>query len=61
MLILAMIGGFAVGACIGFSVVVSLALAKAGYKSKRECRDCLRTRVEYGFHVDGKQYKCVEK
>ena len=60
-LILAVIGGFAVGAIIGFGVAVFIPYTKAVFKSKRVCRECLRTRVEYGFHVDGKEYRCVEK
>lgn len=61
MIIFAVIGGFAVGIFVGCIIVYIFALSEAWYKSKRECRECLRTRVEYGFHVDGKEYRCVEK
>jgi len=60
-LILAIIGGFAVGAFIGMGFACFIPYTKAVFKSKRVCHECLRTRVEYGFHVDGKEYRCVEK
>lgn len=59
--ILAVIGGFCVGLCIGTALAVFIPFTNAVYKSKRVCRECLRTRVEYGFHVDGKEYRCVEE
>jgi len=34
-------------------------IAADGYKGKRTCRDCLRTRAEYGFVSDGVTYRCV--
>ena len=59
-MVFAIVGGFAIGAFIGFLFINILAFGRAWSKTKRECRECLRTRVEYGFHVDGKEYKCVE-
>ena len=61
MIVFAIIGGFVVGAIVGFVIVNALALSEAWHKSKRECRECLRKRVDYGFYVDGKEYKCIEK
>ena len=61
MLVFAIIGGFVVGAFVGFMFIGALSFGQSWYRTKRECRECLRTRVEYGFHVDGKEYKCVEK
>lgn len=61
MIVFARIGSFVVGAFLGFVFVFALGVSNAWYKSKRECRECLCTHVEYGFHVDGKEYKCVEK
>lgn len=59
-MLFSLIGGFATGALVGLLLVAALSIGRASYKSKRECRECLRTRVEYGFCVDGKDYKCVE-
>lgn len=61
MVILACIGGFAIGGFCGFCFFGVIAGAKNWYHSKRECRECLRRRVEYGFQVDGKEYDCVER
>lgn len=61
MVVFAVVGGFAIGAFLGWCFAIAFHLSIAFYKSKRVCRECLRTRVEYGFHVDGKEYKCVEK
>ena len=61
MIILSIIGGFAIGAFLGFAFAIAFKLSIIAYHSKRECRECLRTRVEYGFYVDGKEYECVEK
>ena len=61
MIMLAVIGGMVVGAFIGFLFVVMLGLSKGWYRTKRECRECLRMRVEHGFYVDGKEYECVER
>ena len=60
MMLFAIIGGV-VGAFVGLMLVRTLSFGQSWYRTKRECRECLRTRVEYGFHVDGKEYKCVEK
>ena len=60
MIVFAIIGGFVVGAIVGFVIVNALALSDAWHKSKRECRECLRNRVESGFYVDGKRYRCIE-
>ena len=61
MVILACIGGFAIGVFCGFWFFGVIAGANYWSHSKRECRECLRRRVEHGFQVDGKEYKCVEK
>jgi len=45
--------GLAVGAAIGL-------MTGEAYHSKRECRECMRRIVKYGFGVDGKSYKAVE-
>ena len=46
------------GGVFGFFIGLGLA---DGYKSKKTCRECLRTIVEWGFHSDGKEYVAVEK
>ena len=43
-----------------FGFFIGLAIAD-GYQSKKTCRECRRTIVEYGFHSDGKEYIAVEK
>ena len=59
--ILACIVGFVMGGWCGFCFFGVIFGAKEWHHSKRECRECLRTRVECGFHVDGKEYECVER
>jgi len=59
--ILATAGGFVVGVLLGSGIVAAINLSIISHHSRRECRNCLRKRVEYGFHIDGKEYKCVEK
>ena len=47
----------AVSFILGFGIGQCLA---SWHYSKRECRECLRRKVRYGFHSDGKEYKAVE-
>ena len=61
MFVFSCIGGFGIGAFLGIGFAIAFNLSDAFHKSKRECRECLRTRVEYGFHVDGKEYECIER
>jgi len=51
--IFAIIGAFVVG-------VLSGATVSSYYHSKKECRECRRRVVRYGFNVDGKEYMAQE-
>ena len=53
-LIMSILIGLFLGVLLGIAIV-------DGYKSKRTCRECRRTIVEWGFIVDGIQYKAVKK
>lgn len=53
-LVVAFIVAIVVGFCIGINL-------SDGYQSKKVCRECRRTIVEWGFHSDGKEYIAVEK
>ena len=60
LVILASIGGFAVGGFMGFGIFF---VARAGldyWHSKKECRECRKRMAESGFHVGYNRYKCVE-
>lgn len=46
------------GVFLGFLIGLGLA---DGYQTKKTCRECYRTIVEWGFHSDGKEYVAVEK
>ena len=61
MVVFACVGVFAVGGFLVVGFAIAFNLSDAFYKSKRECRECLRKRVEYGFNVDGKEYECIER
>ena len=54
MMTMVVFAGFLVGSIIGYAL-------GSWYRSKRECRACMRKFVEYGFHVDGKKYKIQEE
>jgi len=53
-LIISILIGLFLGVLLGIAIV-------DGYKSKKTCRECRRTIVEWGFNVDGIQYKAVKK
>ena len=42
--------GLALGVCIA-----------GGYRSRRTCRECMRSFVEHGFSSDGVEYACVRR
>ena len=48
----------------GLTFVIGLALGlltSECYKGKRICRECMRSFVEHGFHVDGAEYVCTKR
>lgn len=53
-LILSILIGLFLGVLLGMSIV-------DGYKSRKTCRECRRTIVEYGFSVDGSEYRAIKK
>jgi len=53
----AVIGAFVVAFALGLAIGGS---CRRAYISKKICRECRRTIVEYGFHSDGKEYKAQE-
>ena len=53
-LLVSILIGLFIGLLLGIAIV-------DGYKSKRTCRECRRTIVEWGFSVDGNSYKAVKK
>ena len=61
MVIGSLTGGFVTGIFLGLILALAFNWAMFARKTKRECRECLRTRVKYGFQVDGKEYRCIEK
>lgn len=60
LVILASIGGFAVGGFIGLSLFLAGRAWDVWYHSKKECRECRKRMAESGFHVGYNRYKCVE-
>ena len=60
-IVIASICGFVCGGLLGFEFFFLFQSWRDRYHSKQECQECLRTRVEFGFHLDGKEYRCVEK
>lgn len=53
-LLVSILIGLFIGLLLGIAIV-------DGYKSKRTCRECRRTIVEWGFSVDGNSYKAVKR
>lgn len=53
-LIVSILIGLLLGVLLGVSIV-------DGYKSRKTCRECRRTIVEYGFSVDGSEYRAIKK
>jgi len=53
-LIMSILIGLFLGVLLGVSIV-------DGYKSRKTCRECRRTIVEYGFSVDGNEYRAMKK
>ena len=43
-----------------FGLVLGICVAD-GYRSRRTCRECMRSFVEHGFSSDGVEYACVSR
>ena len=43
-----------------FGLAVGICIAD-GYRSRRTCRECMRSFVEHGFSSDGVEYACVRR
>ena len=43
-----------------FGLAVGICVAD-GYRSRRTCRECMRSFVEHGFSSDGVEYACVRR
>ena len=43
-----------------FGLAVGICIAD-GYRSRRTCRECMRSFVEHGFNSDGVEYACVRR
>ena len=53
-------GAIAAAVFFTFGLVIGICVSD-GCRSKRTCRECLRSFVEHGFNSDGVEYACVQR